>query len=112
MAMKCSCVRDNHEQLLFDIIQACESRGIKINGGDCLDGCFERPLVLAAASGELSWFACLLQFGAAPNETDGRGRNALRAAHDKRDTTQEMVPLACEGRTQMITAFSMTSFPI
>ena len=93
MAMKCVYVQDNYEQLLFDIIQACESRGIKINGGDCLDGCFERPLVLAAALGKLSWFTCLLQFGAAPNEMDGRGRNALRAAYDKRDTTKRWFPL-------------------
>ena len=33
VAMKCVCVQDNCEQLSFDMIQACESRGIKINGG-------------------------------------------------------------------------------
>ena len=92
MAMKCVYVLDEHESKLWELINACRRKGVNINGGDCIDGHFERPLVLAASLGKHKWFFNLLSHGANPNDTDGRGRNALQAAFDKRDITKRWFP--------------------
>ena len=86
-AMKCVYVREEDDDLLVDLITKCADKGININGGDTIDGTFERPLVLAATLGRYDLFTLLLKCGASPSETDGRGRNAFRAAFDHRDVT-------------------------
>ena len=91
LAMKCVYVLDCYDKILWDLItdliKACHDKGIKINGGDFIDGLLERPLILAVTFGNYYWFRLLLELGASPHETDGRGRNAFCALFDERDVT-------------------------
>ena len=91
---------------VHNLIKLCSAKGIKANGGDYIDGRFERPLILAAGYGEYELVVELLQAGAEPWETDWRNRTAWSSLFDSRTpTAHSFHPKPTSRRLDIATVF-------